>query len=81
MDRVSICPCGKRFVQRRNNNTGKSAPITEYTVEGGNIEILADGSYRIVPYLERTADPRPRHVNHFVDCPLAASFARKGGDR
>lgn len=73
------CNCGIVCQMIPHETSGKLAPLTLNTNVGGNIEVLDDGAgwvrYRIVPKAEREADPlRPRHLNHFSNCPNREQF-------
>lgn len=74
-DRVQTCRCGRTFVQRKHERTGKPNPITTYEHPTGNVRINPDGTYGIVKKGE--ACDGPRHISHFVDCPEAGSFHRR----
>lgn len=63
-------------------STGKIAPITTKTYEGGNIEIDTDmfGNvvYRVASKEAISAVPDyPRHLNHFSNCPNREQFGRQ----
>jgi hypothetical protein len=78
---VTTCrACNARIVFRPHHTTGKVNPITDYLVEGGNIEINEDGSYRILGAAALRDDPAPRHISHFSDCPASKSFRRDKTD-
>jgi hypothetical protein len=69
------CSCGERCIMVPHETSGKLAPITTTAYAGGTIAIAlrsvngGHGRYRIVPKAEREADPRPRPMNHFSNCP------------
>ena len=73
-DRIQTCRCGKTFVQRPHHVTGKPNPITTYEVDGGNVAVNPDGSYRIIKKGE--VYDGPRHISHFADCPESKGFRR-----
>ncbi len=59
-----------------HQRTKKKAPIDQFPVEGGNIEVdQTFGRYRVVPKAEREGRV-DLHVNHFVTCPNAAQHHR-----
>jgi hypothetical protein len=78
------CTCGTVCTMLPHEKSGKLAPITKDTYEGGNIELTDDmfgkRTYRIVSKPEREAKPRHRRLNHFSNCPDRESFGgRKTG--
>ena len=74
-ERVKTCGCGKTFVMRRHERTGKAAPITTYAVADGNIRINPNGTYGVIG--SKDAHDGERFLNHFSDCPLAEAFGQK----
>lgn len=62
-----------------NCATGKRAPIDAPSSEDGNIVFEEGGRYRVLSKGEVAT--RPRHLNHFVTCPHARSWARKSERR
>lgn len=72
---VRTCACGKTFVMRRHERTGTPNPITTYEVDNGNVAINENGTYRIIGKAEEFDGPR--HVSHFVDCPVADRFGKR----
>jgi hypothetical protein len=69
-----VCSCGEQCVMVAHEKTGKLAPITVNAYDNGNIVLPGGGVYRIVPKAEREADPRPRLLNHWSNCPDARNF-------
>lgn len=72
---IQTCRCGTLFVQRPHHKSGKHSPICVDADPNGNVEVLADGSYRIIPKGEPYDGAR--YLNHFVNCPLAGSFSKR----
>ncbi len=79
---VFRCGCGEQCVMAAHHESGKLNPITVKAYDGGNIETFQatdNGpglTYRIVPKQEREADPKPRPVSHFSNCPHVGDFRR-----
>lgn len=75
-----VCDCGEGCVMVPHVQSGKLAPITIATYPDGNIEVDllsvngGHGTYRVVPERERLANPKPRLLNHFTNCPLREQF-------
>lgn len=59
--------CGARIIWRRNENTGRVAPIDADPTRDGNVVIVDAEFYRILPPGQGSAG-QPRHLNHFVTC-------------
>lgn len=74
--RVKECECGVSIVMRKNQATGKWAPITARSYPSGNVAINTDQTWRVIGKDEAFAGPR--YLNHFSDCERAKNF---GGDR
>lgn len=63
--------CGAAIVWARTD-TGRSMPLDPDPVEGGNVQLGADGVARVVgPLFGGT------HKSHFATCPQAAQHRRK----
>jgi hypothetical protein len=79
------CACGEFCVMVPHEGSGKPAPITVAPYDGGNVDLVlrsvnaGQTTYRIVGTAERVADPRPRFVNHFSNCPLREDFGGRPG--
>lgn len=71
-----VCSCGEVCVMIAHEKSGKLAPITVNAYPNGNVVLPGGGVYRIVSKQEREADPRPRLLNHYSNCPDANSFRR-----
>lgn len=86
-----VCACGEACLMIPHEKSGKLAPITTATYDDGNIEkdlqldargnhLAGRAVYRIVPKAERESNPKPRHLNHFSNCPNRDQFGgRKPG--
>jgi hypothetical protein len=80
---VFTCTCGERCVMVPHEKSGKLNPITVNAYPNGNIRVNLDsviasqGSYGIVPKAEREANPIPRPVSHWSQCPHADNFRRR----
>lgn len=63
--------CGARIEWRRNDRTGKPAPIDAEPSPNGNILLVGEGTYRVLgKERDLFTDPgEPLHLNHFATCP------------
>jgi hypothetical protein len=74
------CSCGERCLMVPHERTGTLAPITMTASLDGNIVLnlawnaIHGNTYRIGPKAERDADPKPRLLNHFANCPDRVRF-------
>lgn len=81
-----ICPaCQRPIVWAVHERTHNRAPFDPGLDPDGNVEIALakpagfDGplyTYRVVPKAEREAEPRGRHLSHFVTCTDPDRFRR-----
>lgn len=71
--------CNEPVWWLRHTKTGKWAPIDMEPRRGGNVIVdVRNGTYSIVPKLERDANPETElHTNHFFTCPFADRFAKR----
>lgn len=62
--------CGARILWLHNNITRRVAPIDAEPADNGNIELLEDGTYRVLGQtLFDQRDPDTEyHLNHFATC-------------
>jgi hypothetical protein len=60
--------CGTTIFWYKNVLSGKAAPIDAEPVWGGNIALLADGFYCVLPADER-AGRTDLYKSHFATCP------------
>jgi hypothetical protein len=70
-NRVRTCECGRTYVLRKHYRTRKLEPITTYPVERGTVDVLDDGTFRVIGRSESFVGPR--YINHGLDCPLRAT--------
>lgn len=75
-----VCSCGEACVMLPHERSGGLWPITVAAYDNGFVELVLDDQanvlWRIVPKAEREADPRPRLLYHWSNCPDAAGFRR-----
>ena len=73
---VFTCECGEVCEMIPHERTAVLAPITLFSYDNGNIEFVGDEArtYRVVPKDERERTPKPRHLNHFTNCPARGKF-------
>ena len=72
--------CGEPIIWLKHQRTGKPAPIEAKIDPMGNILTdVAHGTYCIANAQERVCYPEQLHLNHFVTCPQAKTWARHGG--
>ncbi len=67
--------CGAPIVWRKHDRTGNPAPIDTMPQLGGNVDVIDDHTYRLIPRAD-VGPERMGYVNHFATCPNAGSFRR-----
>ncbi len=76
--------CNARILWLKHAKTGKPAPINFDTDPAGNIVIYPDkGIYAVIspremPGFQAAFPAMQFHLNHFVTCPQAKTWARHG---
>lgn len=60
--------CDAEIFWRTNNVTRRAAPIDAYPDLNGNIEVVDDQWYRIVPKGSLFEQEQVLYLNHFVTC-------------
>lgn len=80
MDTEHCRSCGAHVIWCVNANTGKRAPIDKEPVVGGNIIIRRNGTYEVVrkAIRESLSADHPLYTNHFMTCPQAKTWHKKG---
>lgn len=71
--------CGARITWLRSLS-GKSIPVDEDPVEGGNIVVLGPSDscrvYRNAEAAQSENPDKPRYVSHFATCPQAGEWRK-----
>ncbi len=59
---------------------GKALPVNELPIEGGNVEVTADGALltsRVLGPMEASLVEGPLYLSHFVTCPQAGEWRKR----